>query len=78
MVQPDRQHANVTRHMRFECLIPKSTNTHSEYVIPLYFPQQQWFQDRPYALCYTFIATCLYPQPAQSSLYPIPPPVDPY
>jgi hypothetical protein len=28
--------------MRFMCWITKATNTHSEYVILIYFPQQQW------------------------------------
>jgi len=29
--------------MRIACLIPKATNTHSEYVIFIAFPQQRWF-----------------------------------
>ena len=31
------------RRMRIACWIPRSTNTHLEYVILNAFPQQQWF-----------------------------------
>jgi hypothetical protein len=55
MVQPDSPHGNVIRHMRFAYLIPKTTNTHSEYIIPIYFPQQQCFQERPSTLRFTNI-----------------------
>jgi hypothetical protein len=34
---------NIIRCMRFGCWIPKATNTHSEYLILISFPQQQWF-----------------------------------
>jgi len=34
---------NITiRHIRFACWINKTRNTHSEYVIPISFPLQQW------------------------------------
>jgi len=32
--------------MRIACLIPKATNRHSEYVILIAFPQQQWLHER--------------------------------
>jgi len=32
MVQPDKPQSNIRR-MRIACWIPKTTNTHSEYVI---------------------------------------------
>jgi len=32
--------------MRIACWIPKATNTHSEYVILIAFPRQQWSQER--------------------------------
>jgi len=32
--------------MRIIRWIPKSTNTHSEYVIIIAFPLQQWLQER--------------------------------
>jgi len=36
----------IIRHMRFACWITKATNTHSEYVILIAFPLQQWFGER--------------------------------
>jgi len=32
--------------IRFACLIPKATNTYSEYVIFIDFPLQQWLHER--------------------------------
>jgi hypothetical protein len=32
----------VRRRMRFACWITKATDTHSEYVILIAFPRQQW------------------------------------
>jgi hypothetical protein len=34
------------RRMRFACWITKATDTHSEYVILIAFPRQQWLRDR--------------------------------
>jgi len=36
----------IIRHMRFACWINKATNTHSEYVILIAFPLQQWSRER--------------------------------
>ena len=36
---------NTIRRMRFPCWIPKATNTHSEYVILIDFPRQQWLRE---------------------------------
>ena len=36
--------------------IPKATNTHSEYVILISFPLQQWLLERASVLSYTHIA----------------------
>jgi len=33
---------NIIRRMRFAYWIPKATNTHSDYVILINFPLQQW------------------------------------
>jgi hypothetical protein len=44
--------------MRVACWIPWATNTHSEYVILIAFPLQQWLRERASALHYTYIA-CL-------------------
>jgi hypothetical protein len=42
--------------MRIAWLVPKGTNTHLEYVIPIAFPQQQWLQERTSLSRYTYIA----------------------
>jgi len=41
-------------HMHIACWIPKTTNTHSEYVILIAFPLQQWSHERTSMLCYTY------------------------
>jgi len=46
------------RRMRIACWITKATNTHSEYVILISFPQQEWLHERASVLRYTYIA-CL-------------------
>jgi hypothetical protein len=46
------------RRMRIACWIPKATNTHSEYVILIVVPLQQWLHERASMLRYTYIA-CL-------------------
>jgi hypothetical protein len=35
----------ATLHMRIACWIPKATNTRSEYVIIIVFPQQPWLNE---------------------------------
>jgi len=42
---------NIIRRMPFACWIPEATDTHSEYVIFIAFPLQQWLH---YVLRYTF------------------------
>jgi hypothetical protein len=37
---------NRTRSMRIACWITKATNAHSEYVILIAFPRQQWLRER--------------------------------
>jgi hypothetical protein len=44
--------------MRIACCIPKATYTHSEYIILIDFPRQQWLRERASMLRYTYI-TCL-------------------
>jgi hypothetical protein len=41
--------------MRIACWIPKATETHSEYVILIAFPPQQWLHERSSGLRYTHI-----------------------
>jgi len=42
--------------MRITCWINKTTDTHSEYVILIAFPQQQWLHGLASMLRYTYIA----------------------
>jgi hypothetical protein len=44
-VQPDRPQMTIWC-MRIACWVPKATNTHSEYVILIAFPLQQWLHKR--------------------------------
>jgi hypothetical protein len=43
--------------MRVVCCMPKSTSTHSEYVILIAFPLQQWLYERDSLLRYTYIGS---------------------
>jgi hypothetical protein len=45
----------ITWRMRIACWIPKATNTHSEYVILIAFPLQQWMHERALILRYTMV-----------------------
>ena len=45
---------NITRRMRFACWITKATVLHSEYVILVASPQQQWSSERASMLGYTY------------------------
>jgi len=44
----DRQatDANIIRRMDFACWVTKATDTHSEYVIIIAFPMQEWLGER--------------------------------
>ena len=53
MVAPDRPQMTIWR-MHNACRIPNATNTHTEHVIPIAFPQQQWWHERPFMLHYTY------------------------
>ena len=55
MAQRGRPQKTLPR-MRIACWIPKATNTHSEYVILIAFPLQQWLNERASVLRYTYIA----------------------
>jgi len=41
MEQPDVTDVNIIRRMRIACWIPKTTDTHSEYVVLIAFPLQK-------------------------------------
>jgi len=57
MVEPDRPQMTIWC-MRIACWIPKATNTYSECVILIAFPQQKWLQEGASNLSYMYIA-CL-------------------
>ena len=46
--------------MRISRWVPTVANTHSEYVVLIDFPPQQWLYDRNSMLRYTYIACLLY------------------
>jgi len=45
--------------MRFACWIKKATDTHSQHVTFIAFPQQQWLHERASMLRYTYIASLI-------------------
>jgi hypothetical protein len=57
MVEQGRQPMTIWC-MRIACWIHKATHTHSQYVILIVFPLQQWLQERASVLRHTYIA-CL-------------------
>jgi hypothetical protein len=56
----DGQVKVTIRRRRIACTIPKSINTHAEYLILTAFPVQQWLHERASMLRYTCIV-CLVP-----------------
>ena len=44
-VEPERAQMTIWR-MRIACRIPEVADTHSEYVILIAFPRQQWLRGR--------------------------------
>ena len=52
---PGRTQMKIWR-IRTACWIRKATNTRSEYVMLIAFPQQQWLYERASILRYTYIA----------------------
>jgi len=49
----------TTGRMRFACWVPNAANTHSEYVILIAFPLQQWLHERVSLLLYVYTAVSL-------------------
>jgi hypothetical protein len=65
---------SIIRRMLFACRITKATDTHSEYVVLVALPQQQWVRERSsilrlYSQClsYLWLVTYLYPYCRESS-----------
>ena len=57
--EPDSPHDYIIRRMRIACWIPKATNTHSECVIPIAFPLQQWLHERASVLRYSILSVLI-------------------
>jgi len=51
---------NITQRMHFAIWKPKAKVTHSEYVIFIAFPRQQWLCERASMLRYTYRACFIY------------------
>jgi hypothetical protein len=59
----------TTWRMRIACCVPKASNTHSEVIIFIAYPRQQWLHGRALMLHYTqlyclpwyffFVASCV-------------------
>ena len=59
IVERGRQEMTI-RFLRIACWIPMATNTHSEYVILIALPLQQWLQERGSVLrLYAHCLSCL-------------------
>jgi hypothetical protein len=58
-VEPGRRRLTIWR-MRTACWLPKATDTHSECVILIAFPLQQWLRERASMLRYTYIVLYLH------------------
>ena len=56
MVEPEASDGNIIRRMHIACCITTATDTHSEYVIFIAFPLQQWARAR----CQCNIYACVY------------------
>jgi hypothetical protein len=59
--------------MRLAFRIPKATDTHSEYLIIIAFPLQQWLQERASELRYTYIACMFFFKTTPTASAPSPP-----
>jgi hypothetical protein len=58
MLQPDWSHVVYNTRMRFACYITKFKNMHSEYVILIAYPQEQWLRERTSMLRYKKTGQC--------------------
>jgi hypothetical protein len=71
--EPDTQQMTI-RLMCIACLIPKATNTHSEYIIRIAFSLQQWLHKEASVLRYTcFASFVLFSETSRAVLGPTQP-----
>jgi hypothetical protein len=59
MVEQDRSQM-TKRRMRIACWINKATKTHTEYVIFIAFPLQQWLHESASMLRYSTSPVCIH------------------
>jgi hypothetical protein len=59
-VQPNRPQMTIRR-MHIACWITKATDIHSEYVICIAFPLQEWLHEHTSMLCYMYISFLVCP-----------------
>ena len=59
IVQPDRPQMTIWR-MRIACWIPKARNMHSQCVIFIPYPLQQWLREEALLLHYTTLSVLLF------------------
>jgi hypothetical protein len=57
---------NIIRRMRFACWITNAADIHSEYVMLIGFPCQQWLRERASCYVYTYSVSLVMEQ--ESSL----------
>jgi hypothetical protein len=57
---------NIIRFMRFARWITEATNTHSQYVVPIVFPRQQWLRQGRLNATFTRTLPLLLPVPIRS------------
>jgi hypothetical protein len=70
MVQPDWPQQNKILSMRFACWITKATDTHSQCVIFIALPRQEWLGERASILrLYVNCLSCLTQTPSRSVLF---------
>ena len=50
--QATDDNVRVIRRMRYACSMTRAKNTHSEYVIPIVVPRQQWLLEHAEVLRY--------------------------
>jgi hypothetical protein len=61
IADPGRPHMKTSPiRMGIACWVSKAKNTHSEFVVVIAFPLQQWLQERASMLRYTYIACLVY------------------
>ena len=56
---------NIIERMCFACWVPKAKDTHSEHVILIAFPLQQWLRESASMLRYAYVACLVFFSPLE-------------